>query len=258
MAEGKKSFIFYCDWKETFDELPDAAAGKLIKHLCSYVNDENPKTEDVLTNATFANIKQALKRDLKKYENIVERNKNNGSKGGRPKNDKKPKKAKEPSGLSGNPEKPKKADSDSGNVSDTDSVMVIDNNTSSKEEGKQVYGREDINDVIDCLTAYLNGATLDGSKKDNRHYAKLLIDKIAKDYPDFNPVNEIRTLIDSAAKDDFLSKQMTSVKWIYYNTQKIVMNGRQKQKGTGVDWSKWGDDFIQKQNTESEQPSENS
>jgi len=73
MAEGKKSFIAYVDWKDTFYSLPDDKAGQLIKFLFAYVNDENPQTDDVLINAVFANIRQALKRDLRKYEQIREK-----------------------------------------------------------------------------------------------------------------------------------------------------------------------------------------
>lgn len=68
MADGKKSFIAYADWYETFKVLPDDKAGLLIKHIFAYVNDENPSTDDILINAVFANIKQQLKRDLKKWE----------------------------------------------------------------------------------------------------------------------------------------------------------------------------------------------
>jgi hypothetical protein len=68
MAENKKSFIAYSDWKETFDALPDEKAGQLIKHIFAYVNDENPTTDDVLINAVFVNIRNTLKRDLKKWE----------------------------------------------------------------------------------------------------------------------------------------------------------------------------------------------
>jgi hypothetical protein len=73
MAKNKKSFIIYTDWRETFNALPDEKAGQLIKHIFAYVNDENPKTDDVLINAVFANIKQTLKRDLRKYETIREK-----------------------------------------------------------------------------------------------------------------------------------------------------------------------------------------
>lgn len=80
MAEGKKSFTAYCDWKETFDSLPDDKAGQLIKHLFAYVNDENPQTDDILIKAVFAQIKATLKRDLKKWETKREQNKENALK----------------------------------------------------------------------------------------------------------------------------------------------------------------------------------
>ena len=84
MAQNKPSFIMYCEWKELFQKLDDVQAGKLIKHIFAYVNDENPEAPDVLTDIAFTQIKQQFKRDLKKYQNVVDRNRNNGSKGGRP------------------------------------------------------------------------------------------------------------------------------------------------------------------------------
>ena len=86
MAEGKKSFVAYADWIETFDELSDEEAGRLVKHLFRYVNDLNPEGADKLTKMVFIPIKQSLKRDLKKYETYIHKQKANGKKGGRPKN----------------------------------------------------------------------------------------------------------------------------------------------------------------------------
>lgn len=68
MAEGKKSFIAYSDWHGMFKALPDEVSGKLIKHIFSYVNDENPSTDDYVINALFEQIKSTLKRDLKKWD----------------------------------------------------------------------------------------------------------------------------------------------------------------------------------------------
>jgi len=110
MAKDKKSFMLYIDQMGIFDKLEDDQAGRLIKHIFMYCNDENPKA-DFITELAFESIKQSLKRDLKKYENICNRNSINGSKGGRPK---------KPSGLLGNPKKTKKADSDSDSDSDSD------------------------------------------------------------------------------------------------------------------------------------------
>jgi len=127
MAENKKSFIAYVDWKETFDALPNEKAGQLVKHLFAYVNDENPVSDDVLINAVFANIKQTLKRDLDKYELIIQRNRENGSKGGRPRS--KNVKPRKPSGISRNPDKPNETQTnpekhDSDNDSDNDSEYI--------------------------------------------------------------------------------------------------------------------------------------
>lgn len=127
MAENKKSFLLYCDVIHTVGHLSNKQAGILFKHILSYVNDENPITDDVIINLTFEPIKQQLKRDLLKYENIVDRNRENGKKGGRPLTQRNPKK---PTGLNNNPKKPKKADIDIDidTVIDKDNVNVTDIN----------------------------------------------------------------------------------------------------------------------------------
>ena len=82
MADNKKSFIAYCDWKTIFDTLPNEEAGKLVKHLFAYVNDENPVSENLVTNVAFSSIKQTLKRDLIKYETIISIKSHAGRAGG--------------------------------------------------------------------------------------------------------------------------------------------------------------------------------
>ena len=123
MAENKKSFVAYCDWQETFEELSDEEAGKLVKHLFNYVNDNNPETSDKLTKMCFIPIKQSLKRDLKKYEGYIQKQSVNGKKGGRPKN---PTLSEITQPFI---EKPKKADS----VSVSDSVSVTKSNIDSNK-----------------------------------------------------------------------------------------------------------------------------
>jgi hypothetical protein len=116
MAVNKKSFVLYTDQRSYFDKLNDQEAGQLIKHIFSYVNDENPNPVDRIIDLSFEPIKLQLKRDLIKYESISDRNKSNGKLGGRPKQEE----PKKPTGLSGNPDKPKKADTDTDNDTDTD------------------------------------------------------------------------------------------------------------------------------------------
>ena len=85
MADGKKSFVLYCDLIHTLDKLPDEKAGQLFKIILQYVNDKNPNIDDLILQIAFEPIKQTLKRDLVKYASFVERQAVNGKKGGRPK-----------------------------------------------------------------------------------------------------------------------------------------------------------------------------
>ena len=146
MAENKKSFILYCDIIHTVKKLPKDKQADLFVHILEYVNDMNPITDDFVVEIAFEPIKQALKRDLLKYEKIRQRNAENGKTGGRPKKvveDEpvevtKASKPKKPSGLIGNPKnpsEPKKADIGIGIGIDID--IDIDNE------------KEDINIVSD-------------------------------------------------------------------------------------------------------------
>lgn len=125
MAANKKSFLLYCDQIGMFEKLPDDVAGRLIKHIFRYTNDLNPETDELLVDALFEPIKNQLKRDLKIYESICERNRTNGTKGGRPKKTTAKKHNPEnPVGYLGNPEEPKKADNDNDNGNDIKDITL--------------------------------------------------------------------------------------------------------------------------------------
>ena len=143
--QNKKSFILYLDQQDLFNKLPDEVAGKLIKHIYSYVNLEHPETDDLLLDIAFSSIKQALKRDLKKYDAYIGKQKVNGAKGGRPKTTQK---------TQAFISKPKKADSVSVSVSVNDSVSVSKKieqfvpNTASIDAANSVYPNCSIDDLV--------------------------------------------------------------------------------------------------------------
>lgn len=159
--------MLYIDQMGVFNKLTDEQSGKLIKHIFKYCNDESPEG-DFVTELAFESIKQALKRDLRKYENICERNKTNGSKGGRPK------KPKKPSGLLGNPSKPKKPDSDNDSDRDKDkdkdinTYRAFDNLSITKEQVEKLkteYEIRTIDLVLDNIENF----------KDNKKYKNLYL-----------------------------------------------------------------------------------
>lgn len=137
MAENKKSIVVYADWIDKFEELEDDEAGRLIKHFFRFVNDLNPTAPDRTTKLMFIDIENTLKRDLVKWEERAKRSRENGNKGGRPKETQR------------NPEEPKKTQQvilkpkkpDSVNVSDNDSVTdsVIETDILLKKETKFIF-----------------------------------------------------------------------------------------------------------------------
>jgi len=137
----RKSFLIHTDTLNVLDILTDEQVGKLFRAIKNYQNG----VENILDfeiNIAFVPFKNQFDRDTEKYENIVERNAINGSKGGRPRNPKNPVGYLE---TQENPKKPKKADSDS----DSDSDSVNDNYQYNhfvldfqKIVGKQMKGNE--------------------------------------------------------------------------------------------------------------------
>ena len=80
--QGKKSFVLYTDQMEVFEELTDEDAGKLIKIIFAYVNDENPEVNDRLLKVAFLPIKTQLKRDLVVWDEKKQQRAEAGRKGG--------------------------------------------------------------------------------------------------------------------------------------------------------------------------------
>ena len=68
MAEGKKSFVLYSDQRSIIELLSNEQAGILLKHIFSYVNDENPIDKEAIIMLAFEPIKLQMKRDLIKWE----------------------------------------------------------------------------------------------------------------------------------------------------------------------------------------------
>ena len=113
---GKNSFLLYHDQRVVFDLLSDEQAGRLIKIIFEYSEDGTvQEVNDPMLKVALPPIIAAMNRACEKYKAVVQRNKENGAKGGRP--SKKPSGlSKNPVGYSGNPKKPtgnpKKPDSD--------------------------------------------------------------------------------------------------------------------------------------------------
>jgi len=105
--------------------------------------------------------------------------------------------------------------------------------TPKKEGGHMTYHMEDedvneykienkdINEIINYLIDKQNLKSLDGEKRWQEKDCKELIHKISLDYPDSDPIENIKLLIDLASQDKFHSKNLTSIKYLKNNVEKI-------------------------------------
>ena len=83
----KKSFIVYTSYRAQIELLDDSQIGRLFKAMLSYADGEEPELSDPVVSMAFSFIRTQIDRDTEKYNAIVERNRANGVKGGRPKKD---------------------------------------------------------------------------------------------------------------------------------------------------------------------------
>jgi hypothetical protein len=126
MADLKKSFIVHIDSLDVLEELTIEQAGQLLHAFRAYNLGKEVELNGLLK-AVFIPFKNQFDRDLEKYNSIVLRNRENGSKGGKPKQTQT-----NPVGILGTQDNPNKPDndndSDNDSDSDNESENVISNN----------------------------------------------------------------------------------------------------------------------------------
>ena len=145
-----KSFILYQEYKENLKMLSQNQKGDLLDAIFAYNEGEEMILEPIVKMA-FSFIKSNLERNKIKYENIIERNKINGLKGGRPT------KPKKPSGLNENPEKPKET------LNDNDNEDVNVDKDKDKEENKDLESKSEFQSQFETFwESYKPIKTTDG------------------------------------------------------------------------------------------------
>ena len=114
---GKDNFILYGEQEQLLEDLNDAQTGRIFKAIFEYERTQIVPQLSQVERLVFKSFKISLDKNREKYEKVVERNKANGKKGGRPKN------PNNPSGFSENPKEPKKADNDNDNDNDNEYLI---------------------------------------------------------------------------------------------------------------------------------------
>lgn len=127
----RDGIIIYVQQYEAIKDLSLSDKGLLLDAIFHYhVTDEVMQELPPMVSMAFTFIRTSIDSNTRKYKSIVERNRINGKKGGRPRNPKNPDEPKKPTGLiktqvnPNNPSEPKKADTDTETVKDTKTKTV--------------------------------------------------------------------------------------------------------------------------------------
>lgn len=121
----KNSFVMYTDYMEQIKLLDMEQRGMLFTAIMQYASGDALLEMDGMTGMAFSFIKSKMDRDFEKYQQTVEKRKEAGKLGGRPKAkgfEEKQEKAKKANGFSEKQTKAKKPDNDNVNDNDNDNV----------------------------------------------------------------------------------------------------------------------------------------
>ena len=83
--EDKKSFVLYTEYEEPISDLSDEEAGKLFKEIFAYVRSGTENNLEGVAKMAFKFIKKDIDINNQKYAETLEKRREAGKKGGRPK-----------------------------------------------------------------------------------------------------------------------------------------------------------------------------
>lgn len=176
MKKNKKSFLFYQSWKTQIDILDDSELRKFINNLISYHDDGEVVLESKEDKLLWNGVLPALEVNNLKYQKTIERNRENGKKGGRPKK------------VAAESEKPKKPDN-SKKITDN-SKREIENSEKKKDNREK--------DTVNCKNEIVETEDTNEYQQqmfDNWKNSKVekLKDIIQKKYPRYPQLSSIST-----------------------------------------------------------------
>lgn len=133
----KNSFVMYTDYMEQVSMLSREQRGDLFTAIMAYASNTELPDMDGVTMMAFCFIRSQMDRDRSKYQETIEKRREAGKQGGRPKANGSDEKAKKANGFSEKQTEAKKADNDNVNENDNVDVYVNDNEDENEKEKKK-------------------------------------------------------------------------------------------------------------------------
>lgn len=228
----KDSFVIYTKYDEQISLLSDEQAGRLFKALIRYKMGNSLPKMDAVTNMIFSVIRQQIDFENQKYDELRERNKRNGEKGGRPSKSliNKGEEPKKPSGFFDNPNKP--------NGFSKNRMVLKEKETPDKEKGTQKENNPQLKEISPLFYSPQSG----DKKTAFADMFYSLYPKYAKDRAKMREDVDYKKLLDEFAKSAYL-RSLYTVKQINENYPCII-TGDFRDKEKTVDGREMGREYM--------------
>lgn len=193
--QDKNSFVLYTSYMKHIEMLSREQRGDLFTAIMLYASDETISEMDGMTKMAFSFIKDQLDRDKEKYKAIVEKRREAGSKGGRPKANDSVSKTKKANGFCENQSKAKKPDNEYEYVYEYDNELnnnIVEQSTTEYPYKDSATSEYPYKEVIDYLNMKTGKGFKDKSKDTIRHMKARFKEGYTLD--DFKKVIDIKVL----------------------------------------------------------------
>lgn len=170
----RENVLLYTNFIDKFERLSDEQFGMLIRAILEYQSTgEIPEITDSIVALSFDTVKPDIDRNNQKYEDMCERNRINGKKGGRPKKEENPNK---PSGFLENRVDATETDS---NPNDNDNEYDNENDIDIVNQSNSLHS-------LDCI----NSSETSSDKSEDEKYQDLI-----KDLKKRNEENKVKQIV---------------------------------------------------------------
>lgn len=237
MSDVKKSFVLYTDYQENILLLSKEQRGDLLTLIMAYASGDTLPAVDGVTQMAFSFIKSQMDKDAEKYSGVIEKRREAGKQGGRPKVNGSDEKAKKANGFSEKQSEAKKPDNGFINVNDNDYVKDIKDNIvpppSDKPEPHDLKYSEDsfemrcVNSLVQSVLGQFQGAKV---PKDFDEKQKWCVEVDRMKRLDKHSEQEIEEALKFAMTDVFWKKNILSISKFRKQFDKLIIQARNKGK----------------------------
>ncbi|GIM61144.1 hypothetical protein CAPN008_11940 [Capnocytophaga canis] len=165
----RETFVFYKEWAEAISDLPSEIRLEIYEGIIEYATTGKIPNLKMTARVGFNFVKKKIDKDLISYQKTIEKNRENGKKGGRPKN------PKNPLGFQETQPNPKNLDNDNEYDNDISFLEKKKQKTYTSDEGEFLENSEKESLETDLKTEKIQKEKSSAKKEKGFDFLKALL-----------------------------------------------------------------------------------